>query len=115
MVRPNLEGLPSTATLPADYGWRTFRPGDELTLIHLLETGDFGTWDEARLLAGERAPLPHHCTVFLTYRHTPVAVAFAFLHPHAVELSWVVVHPEHRGRGLCRSLCARTLEGCGRF
>lgn len=112
MVRPTLEDLPS-AILPDGYSWRTFHSGDEAAWIDLLHTGDFGTWDAARLaklLAGERAPLPPECVVFLTQNDVPIGVAGAFLHPDGVELGWVVIHPKHRGRGLCRPLCVLTLE-----
>ena len=108
-------GMP-TARSVSGYGLRTYRPGDEEAWLDTLATGEFGIWDRARLdrmLAGERAPLPREGVVFATRNDVPVGVANLFLYERAgrpySELGWVVVRPEHRGRGLAYEVCRRVL------
>jgi mycothiol synthase len=100
----------------AGYGLRTYRPGDEGAWLDTLATGDFGVWDRARLarmLAGDRAPLPPAGVVFATSDDVPIGVANVFLYEHSggpySELGWVAVRPEHRSRGLAYELCRRAL------
>jgi mycothiol synthase len=93
--------------MPPGYGLRTFQMGDEEAWIALLNTGDFGEWDRTRLdrmLAGERAPIPHDGIFFATHQGQLVGTACTFLYPDAAELGWVVVHPAHRGRRLSEAL-----------
>jgi mycothiol synthase len=99
------------------YAFRTYRPGDEEGWLDTLATGEFGPWDRPRLdrlLAGERAPLPREGVVFATSHDVPVGVANLFLYEQAgrpySELGWVVVRPEHRGRGLAYEVCRRLLH-----
>jgi mycothiol synthase len=101
---------------PPGYGLRRYHPGDEEAWIGLLSTGDFGTWDRARLermLAGERAPLPLEGVFFATHQDQPIGAACTFLYndqrQNAAELGWVVVHPRHRGRGLGLPICQAAL------
>ena len=100
----------------AGYGLRTYRPGDEDDWIAILATGEFGTWDRARLdgmLAGGRAPMPTEGIFFATYADRPVGTACTFLWPgeqgNIAELGWVAVHPTHRGHGLGRQVCRAVL------
>jgi mycothiol synthase len=98
--------------LPPGYDLRTFQPGDEEAWIALLNTGDFGEWDRVRLdrmLAGERASIPHDGIFFATHQGQSVGAACTFLYPDAAELGWVVVHPDHRGYGLSLQLCRAVL------
>lgn len=97
--------------MPPGYQLRAFRPGDEEAWIAILNTGNFGAWDRARLdqmLAGERAPLPRDGIFFATRDDRPVATVCVFLHASdsgvMPELGWVAVAPEHRGHGLSREL-----------
>jgi mycothiol synthase len=106
----------SAPAAPPGYGLRRYRPGDEDAWIALLATGNFGTWDRARLdrmLAGERAPLPRAGIFFATHQDQPVGAACTFLYDDqrqdAAELGWVVVHPGHRRRGLGLQVCQATL------
>lgn len=98
------------------YGLRTYRPGEEESWTGILSTGDFGTWDRARLdrmLAGERAPLPREGIVFATRDDRPVGTACIFLHAgesgDVAELGWVAVDPAHRRRGLGLAVCLAAL------
>ena len=98
------------------YGLRRFRPGDEEPWLALLQTGEFGPWDRARLdgmLAGARAPMPLDGIFFATKRDHPVGTACTFLRPgeggEVAELGWVVVHPSHRGQGLGLQVCRAVL------
>jgi mycothiol synthase len=98
--------------LPPGYGLRTFQPGDEEAWIALLNSGDFGGWDRVRLdrmLAGERAPIPHVGIFFATHQSQLAGTACTFLYPDAAELGWVVVHPDHRGQQLSEVLTQAVL------
>ena len=102
--------------LPAGYGLRTYRPGDEEAWLAILVTGEFGTWDRPRLdrmLAGERAPLPRDGIFFATHDDAPVGTACVFFHPSpsgdVAEVGWVAVRPEHRGHHLAREICRAAL------
>ena len=98
------------------YGLRTFRPGDEDAWIGILNTGDFGLWDHARLdrlMRDDRSVLAPEGTFFATHDDQPVGVACIFLNHEAAgevaELGWVGVHAEHRGRGLATQICRAAL------
>ena len=95
------------------YGLRGYRPGDEDAWLVLLRSGEFGTWDRARLdwmLAGERAPLPLDGIFFATLGEQLVGAACTFLRTDDVaELGWVVVQPAHRGQGLGLQVCRAVL------
>lgn len=102
---------------PPAYSLCGFLHGDEDAWIALLNTGGFGVWDRARLdrmLAGERAPLPRETITFAVRGEEIVGAACAFLHPGTggavAELGWVVVHPDHRGRGLGAAVCRAVLR-----
>ena len=101
------DAVPDATSIPDGYELRTYRPGDEPAWIALLETGQFQHWDNGRLqrmIEGDRAPLPLDGVFFLTRGDVPVASACTFLYdgidPPGAEVGWVVVAPEHRGRGL---------------
>jgi mycothiol synthase len=103
--------------LPSGYNLRTFQPGDEEPWRALLETGEFGSWDRARLdamLAGARAPLPLDGAFFVVAGGALVGAACTFLHSaggaEVAELGWVVVHPAHRGQGLALQMTRAVLE-----
>jgi mycothiol synthase len=107
----------SDVTLPPGYGLRTFRPGDEDAWLVLLQSADFGAWDRVRLDLMLRHPhvsVPHDGIIFATVDDRPVGTASTYLHPVEdrvdPELGWVVVAPEHRGRGLGLLVCQAVLE-----
>lgn len=103
-------------TLPAGYGLRTFRPGDEDAWIAVLNTAAFGEWDCARLdrmLSGDRGPMPYEGIWFATHEDVPVGSLCTFFYrgetPPAAEIGWVAVMPEHRSRGLAGAMCMAAL------
>ena len=115
-------GEPAASALPAGYGARTFRPGDEAAWVALLQTGEFSRWDRERLdlmLANERVQTPPAGAWFVTRDDALVGAACAQLHldPDGVEpeLGWVVVAPEHRGHGLGLVVCKAVLGSIGRL
>ena len=95
------------------YGLRKYRPGDEEAWLALLQMGEFGDWDRARLdwmLAGKRAPMPLDGISFALLEDQVVGSACTFLRADDVaELGWVVVHPAHRGQGLGLQVCCAVL------
>jgi mycothiol synthase len=102
--------------LPDGYGLRTFRPGDEDAWIAVLNTAAFGAWDHerlARMLSGDRAPMPYEGIWFATRNDVPVGALCTFFYrdesPPASEIGWVAVTPEHRGRGLAGAMCTAAL------
>ena len=127
-LRMEIRGLADLApddggpTLPASYGLRTFRPGDEDAWLALLQTGEFGVWDRVRLDLMIRHPhvkVPRVGIFFATVDDRPVGTASTYLHPVDdridPELGWVVVGPEHRGHGLGLVVCRAVLEYVGRL
>jgi mycothiol synthase len=98
--------------MPARYGLRAFRAGDEDAWVDLLSTGDFGVWNRDRLdrmLAGERAVVPREGIYFATQGDGLVGTACAVIHRDeasaVAELGWVVADPSHRRRGLGTQVC----------
>jgi mycothiol synthase len=99
------------------YALRTHRPGDEAAWVTLLQSGDLGAWDRQRLdrvLASPERPVPPDGIFFATRDDRPVGTACTMLHQtdHGLdsELGWVVVDPEHRGRGLGAAVCRAVLD-----
>jgi mycothiol synthase len=103
--------------VPAGYGLRNFRPGDEDAWIAVLSTAAFGEWDRARLdrlLSGERSIMPYEGIWFATRDDVPVGGLCTFFYRReaapAAEIGWVAVVPEHRGRGLAGAMCTAALR-----
>jgi len=130
MLRPDLEGLPPlepvVAALPPGYRLRTYRPGDEAGWAALMNTGDLGQWDVARVRAElTERPYPQFdpeglfvLTSGAVEPAEPAAQiagsACAWL-PDPGEretgiLHMVCVRPEHRGAGLSYPLCLAVLH-----
>jgi mycothiol synthase len=106
--------------MPPGYALRTFRSGDEVAWIAMLNTGEFRRWDRQRLehfLAGERAAVPRDGIFFATYDDRPVASACTCLHAapggDVPEVGWVIADPEHRGHGLALQVCRAVLGYMG--
>lgn len=128
MIRAPLDDLPPLgpllADLPAGYGFRTYRPGDEAGWATLMNTGEMDPWDEARVrekLTGCPPPQFDPDGLFmLTYRERPetpeqtVGSACAWLRDPAERetgiLHMVCVLPEHRGAGHSLLVCLAVLH-----
>jgi mycothiol synthase len=124
MLRPTLDDLPALeaalAALPAGYGFRTYRQGDEDVWAAIMNTGEMEAWDAVRTrerLTG--CPWPQfdpEGLFFVTYGSPaqPVGSACAWLRdPQETEtgtLHMVCVLPEHRGHGLAYPLCLAVLH-----
>ncbi len=99
------------------YGLRTYRPGDDDAWLSMLNTGSFGTWDQARLntfLRDEQRQVPRDSIYFATVDDVPVASTCLVLHSKEdgstePEIGWVVVHPDHQGHHLATQLCRAVL------
>src|SRR6266545_2626199 len=124
MLRPSLDDLPSLqeaiASLPAEYAFRTYRPGDEDAWAAIMNTGEMDHWDAARTrekLTG--VPWPQFDPdglYFVTHgpEEQPVGSACAWLSDPAEKetgvLHMVCVLPEHRGHNLSYVLCLAVLH-----
>ena len=107
MRLPSLDRLPSFE-LPAAYGLRWFRPGDEREWARIeISAGEFTDTDDA--LAGFRRYYPTDDALdtrmlFLTDNGTPFATATAWYGDGDLidegRLHWVGVDAEHQRRGL---------------
>jgi mycothiol synthase len=98
--------------LPERYVIRQFRDGDEGSYRSLMDLAGFGVWDNARIAAVRRRLIPGGFFV-IEDAGTGQIVATAQCthapterHPEGGELGWVASHPEHRGKGLGRTVCA---------
>jgi mycothiol synthase len=127
MLRPDLKDLPplapALAALPAGYGFRTYRPGDEAAWAAIMNHMDPerpGEWDAARAcekLTGRPSPqFDPEGLFFVTFGPdaTPVGSACAWLTDAAESetgiLHMVCVLPNHRGQRLSYPLCLAVLH-----
>ncbi|MBI4552412.1 MAG: GNAT family N-acetyltransferase [Candidatus Latescibacteria bacterium] len=115
MRRPHFDRLPGY-TLPEGYTLRTYRPGDEAAWAAIMNTGIGSGWT-AELCAQKLTSLPQFRPdglFFVTYDGQPVGSACAW--PDApdrldiCQLHMVCVVPEHRGKGLGRSVTLAVLH-----
>ncbi|GAG13724.1 unnamed protein product, partial [marine sediment metagenome] len=114
MHRPHLKDIP-VPDLPAGYGERHYKEGDEARWAALLNDV-FGNWGVERL---HREFLdcvqwsPRRLTL-VEQASRIVAVSLAWenghLWPRSGVVHWVGVHEEHRRKGLGRCVTTRTLE-----
>jgi mycothiol synthase len=115
MLRKLHPGEPLPApTLVEPYRLQHYVPGDEEQWIELLNaSGEFGTWDDARLSRELLATLLPDGGIFVTHRGRLVGCASACAmdeyRPHAI-LMYVAVLAEHRGQGLGQALVWETLR-----
>ncbi|MBI3970234.1 MAG: GNAT family N-acetyltransferase [Chloroflexi bacterium] len=127
MLRPDLDDLPPlepvVAALPAGYGFRTYRPGDEgawAAIMNTMNEGQPRQWDAAKTqekLTGCPRPQFDPDGLFLiTYgpEATPIGSACAWL-PNPEEQEFGILHmvcvlPEHRGHRLGYPLCLAVLQ-----
>jgi predicted dehydrogenase/GNAT superfamily N-acetyltransferase len=116
MIFPETADCPEPGKPPAGYTLRQFQEGDEGTYRTLMEFAGFGVWDDARIAAVRRRLIPGGFFVAeQTSTKQIVATAQAThaptdRHPEGGELGWVASHPEHRGKGLGRILCAHATK-----
>src|SRR5262249_25871926 len=95
----------------AQYAVRTFRIGDEQAFLTLMSYLDFEPWDEAKLAYNMNRIIPEGWFFATDFSHQIVATAMC-LHnysgrsPFTGDVGWVACHPDHRGQGLGRCLCA---------
>ena len=105
MVRNDLSGLPPVE-LPAGYGLRHFRPGDEPGWEQVMEQS-FGErtppWSFAEVMARDAACAPER-VLFITHDGVPVATASAWYRPEwgtqTGYVHYVGASPEHGGKKL---------------
>ena len=96
---------------PAGYFVRTFRSGDEHAFLSLMSCLDFDPWDEAKLAYNVNRILPEGW-FFATDSSRQIVATAMCLHnysgrsPFTGDVGWVACHPDHRGQGLGRCLCA---------
>ena len=117
-LRMRREGMPPSAAVPLPSGvhLRTFQSSDTEALCRLLETGTFGSWPTHRLDA-----LLDHEIDRLSPSHVHLATYGNDLVGHCClmvrdepegtvgKLGWVVAHPDFRGQGIGRAVCAAAL------
>ena len=120
MRRPSLEGLPAVV-VPAGYGLRTYREGDERAWGEIMEApegiGRDWTVEKVRASMMEKPQFEAAGLYFVTSdaeRGKPVASAAAWRNPTAGErtgyVHMVCALPGHRGRGLGRLVTLATLH-----
>ena len=103
---------PPVVQLPAGYGMRTYRHGDESNFFRLMSMAGFDGWNEDTLLFWVKQIVPNGW--FFVVEHKTgdlVATSMAMHHPAALhpfggELAWVAGHPAHRGKAIGTSICA---------
>jgi mycothiol synthase len=109
--------------IPAGYFLRSFQNGDEEEYIRLLNSCELGKWDLQRLEAEMKVnPLAPEGIFFITGDDRIVATALASYRgavgqnsnnqdlQNLVELGWVAVLPEERGKGLAKIICSRVIK-----
>jgi len=115
MIRPSLDDLPPLV-LPAGYGLRTFRDGDEEHWLRICRP-EFGRYWTADLLHEQILDKPWFAPehmFFVTRQGEPVGVACAWQRSADPEgtgsVHYIGLSPEHRGKGLGRVLMAAVLR-----
>ena len=104
--------LPDGA-LPAPYGLRTYRPGDEAAWIDLLNAAGFPSWDLGKFSSYMTAPERQQGSYLVVHHTRLVAATFASqrcLEPPEGALDYVICHPDHRNRQLGRAVCTAVLK-----
>ena len=101
------------AWVPEGYELRGFRPGDEEGWLALLHLGGFTHWELGGVREYLEDPVRRHGSRVVTTRSQLVAATFATPHESLSDvayLDWVVSHPDHRGLGLGRAVCASVMR-----
>ena len=105
--------------LPAGYVMRAYRSGDADSWTEVLQKGEFGRWDEERVLEYLEDAERREGSRLVEHNGRIVAATFASRignQPRKPSvgggnssdvgvLDYVVTHPDHRGRGLGRATC----------
>lgn len=108
MELDSLENLPQHP-LPQRYGWRFYRPGDEMHWARIETSAGEFSQIEGGLRRFERdfpdrEPLPERM-IFLTDGGVPFATVTAWFEPDGAGLlHYVAVDAAHQGQGLSRAL-----------
>ncbi len=95
--------------VPDDYELRGYQPGDEEQWLDLQHLGGFNHWDLEGVEKYLEDPVRRAGSRVVTTGDRLVAATFAT--PHEGQdgvgyLDYVVSHPDHRGLGLGRAVCA---------
>ena len=101
--------------LPAGYGLRTFRPGDEATWVELL-TLEFNNWNRERFDAYLCEPERLQGSRVIEHEGRIVAATCASratTQPLTGTVDYVVSHPAHRGRKLGLIACGAVARYLG--
>jgi mycothiol synthase len=108
--------------LPASSGYhiRTYRPGDEVSFLGLMDKGDFDPWNDEKLQANIAKILPESWFFAVETKTEDVVGTAMCMHnysgqmPFTGEVGWVACDPNHRGHGLgyflVASVTARFLD-----
>ncbi len=102
---------PPAAHVPAGYGVRAYRPGDEARFYGLMALAGWPGWDDAKLKPYLARTLPG-AWFFAVQEESDLIVASAMgihdhseQHPFGGELGWVAGDPAYAGKGLGRAAC----------
>ncbi|NKB67330.1 MAG: GNAT family N-acetyltransferase [Candidatus Latescibacteria bacterium] len=98
------DSLPET--IADGYSIRTYQPGDEHRFLTLMQFGEFGPWDQAKLTYNLNRIIPQGWFfIVCNGSQRPVATAMC-LHnysgadPFTGDVGWLACDPDHRGKGL---------------
>jgi mycothiol synthase len=100
---------------PFGYCSRHFRPGDEASWLHLIET-EFERWDRERFDAFLSEPERRQGSCVIEHKGLIVAATFASratAHPLTGTVDYVACDPAHRGRKLGLMACGAVVKYLG--
>jgi len=118
MVREDLEDIPQYP-LPAGYAMRLYRPGDRETWMRIHREaespdGDWGKCFDGEF-GGDLAGMAKRCCYLVSPRGRDVGTVTAWYDRRFLGRRWGRIHyvaivPEHRGKGLSRSIMTVAME-----
>jgi len=121
-LRPQLQMLwpesrlqsPPQYQVPDGFELRTYRVGDDVAIVRLLNRVGFRSWKQGTLKRWLSQVLPDGCFLVIergTNRIVAVTMAAhrpSPLHPFGGELCWAAADPDYQRKGLGRATCAAT-------